>query len=97
MLFPDPNILHINTIYKPSSIAIPIRTKKNIIPTHHPLTHLPGLTIKSPVLEAIAPLPAHPIISILILVPELDSDAIIGEGEEFFAKSIAVLTVPFCS
>lgn len=97
MLLSNLNILHIHTIHKPSALSIPVRAEKDVVPTHHPLAHLPRLPIKGPVLEAIAPLPAHSIFRILKLVPELHGNAIIGEGEDLLAEPVALFPIPLLS
>ena len=47
--------------------------------------------------ESILPitaLPLHPIMRILVLIPELHGDLVIGEGEELFAQLVVVLFAP---
>jgi len=66
----------------------------NIVTTHLSLAHLPILC-KRPILETITPLPLHPIMRILILVPELDRDLILREREQLLAKSVVLLFLPF--
>lgn len=95
MLLANVSLLHIDAVDKPSALAIPVRTEHDVIPAHHPLAHLARLPIKSPVLEAIAPLPAHAVIRILILVPELDCNAVVGEGKELLAEAVVALAGPF--
>lgn len=76
-------------------ILIPplLLTNLNIIPTHHPLPHN-TILIERPILEPIAALPLHPIMGILILVPELNGDLIISKREELFTQLVVVLFVP---
>lgn len=65
----------------------------DIIPAHLPLTH-PTIFRKSPILKTIASLPLHPVTAILVLVPELHGDLVVGESEQLLAQSIGLLLVP---
>lgn len=81
MFLSNRDIFHVSTIHKPPTVSITVRADEHVIPTHHPLAHLPRLPVKSPVLETIAPLPAHPVLGVLILIPELHRDSVIREGK----------------
>lgn len=93
---PNSNILNIHSIHKPPPLPIPFNPKHHVIPRHHPLPHF-TFTIKRPILQPITPLPFHPILCILILVPELHGDAVIGEREQLFAETVGMLLLPFLS
>lgn len=90
---PNRNILNIHSIDKPPPLPIPSNPKHHVIPRHHPLPHL-TLTVKCPIFQTIAPLPLHPVLCILIFVPELHGDAVIGEGEQLFAETVGMLLFP---
>jgi hypothetical protein len=81
MFLTDRDGIYINSVTKPAPLTIPVRAEKQIIAAHHTLAHLPRLTIKGPILQAIASLPSHSIIRILILIPKLNRDPIIPESE----------------
>lgn len=95
MFLTDRDLIYIHPVNKPAPLAIPVRAEKQIIPTHHTLAHLPRLTIKSPILQTIASLPSHPIIRILILIPELNRDPIVPKSEKLLAQSIVAFALPF--
>lgn len=80
MLLPNLHPVDIHTVPKP-----PI-TLSNlyIIPAHHTLPH-PAILREGPILQAIATLPLHPVVGILVLVPELDSDLVVAKSEELLA------------
>lgn len=65
----------------------------DIVAAHLSLPHS-AVCRKGPVLKPVTPLPFHPVVCILILVPELDGDLVIPEGEEFFAQPVVELFVP---
>ena len=46
-------------------------------------------------LDPITSLPLHPIRGILKLVPELHSDLVVREGEQFFTQEVIFLLAPF--
>lgn len=94
MFLTDRDIVYIDSIQKPAPLTIPVRAKQQIIAAHHALAHLPRLRIKGPILQAIASLPSHSIIRILVLVPELHRDPIIPKSEQLLAQAIIVLTLP---
>lgn len=96
MLLPNVHLIHINAVNKPSPLSIPVRSQQNIIPAHHPLTHL-ALAIKSPVLKPVTALPTHPVLHVLILVPELYSNAILGKGKQLLAQTVVAFPRPFGS
>lgn len=95
MFLTDRDLVYIHPINKPAPLPIPVRAEQQIIPTHHTLAHLSRLIIKSPILQTITSLPSHPIICILILIPELNRDPIVPEGEQLLAQSIVALALPF--
>ena len=66
----------------------------HIITTHLPLPH-PAVLRERPVLETITPLPLQPIMRIAILIPKLDRNLIVGEGEELLAQLVALFLLPF--
>lgn len=74
------HLINIDPIHKPPPLAVPISPQNQVIPGHHPLPHLP-LLIERPILQPVAPFPLPPILTILILVPELHSDAVLCERE----------------
>jgi len=89
MLLADLNQVHIHAVLEPS-----LRVRElDIIATHLPLPHPPVLR-KRPVLKTITTLPLHAIVGILILVPELDCDLVVGESEQLLAKLVALLLLP---
>jgi len=85
MLLLDINSIDINSILKPALSSLDL----NIIPTHLPFPH-PAILSKRPVLEAITPLPLHPIVFVLVLIPELDSDFIVHESEQLLAQAAPI-------
>jgi hypothetical protein len=95
MLFADIYSINVNPINEPSPFTVPIWSKQQVIPAHHPLAHLARFPFIRPILEAVAALPAHPIFCVLILVPELHRNAVIRESKELFAESVTVFTLPF--
>lgn len=95
MFLTDWDSIYINSVNKPAPLTVPVRAEEQVIAAHHALAHLPRLTIKGPILQAIAPLPSHSIIRILILIPKLDRDPIIPESEQLLAQTIVVLALPF--
>lgn len=95
MFLTDRDSIYINSINKPAPLTIPVRAEKQIIDAHHTLAHFPRLTIKGLILQAIASLPSHSIIRILILIPRLDRDPIIPEREQLLAETVVVLALPF--
>ena len=107
MSLTDIHLVHVHPIFEPSSYPeisrgiVPYTCSRltrlldlNIITTHLPLAHLPILC-KRPILQTITPLPLHPIMRILILIPELDRDLVLEEREQLLAKSVVLLFLPF--
>ena len=94
MFLADRDVVYIDSVHKPAPLAIPVRAKQQIIAAHHTLAHLPRLAVKGPILQAIASLPSHSIIRILVLVPELHRDPIIPKSEQLLAQAIIVLALP---
>lgn len=100
-----PVLLHKPSSFNPSMLAsvplanpISINTQQHIIPTHHPLPHLPGflaLGRKRPVFQPITSLPLHVVVGIFIFIEKLHGDLIRGKGEQFLAKAVAVFFLPF--
>lgn len=95
MFVTDRDIIYIDSVHKPAPLTIPVRAKQQIVAAHHSLAHLSRLMIKGPILQAIASLPSHFIIRILVLVPELNRDPIIPKSEQLLAQAIIVLALPF--
>jgi hypothetical protein len=95
MLFADVYSIDVNSINEPSAVTVPVRSKYQVIPAHHPLAHLASFPVKCPILKAVAALPAHPIFYVLILVPELHGNTVIRESKELLAESVTVFTLPF--
>lgn len=89
MLLPNLHSININPVPKPP----PLLPNLNIIPTHLPFPHPPILS-KSPVLKPIAALPLHPIVGILVLVPELDGNFVVRESEKFLAQAVGFFFFP---
>jgi hypothetical protein len=79
VLLANVHVLNVHAFYKPPSITVTIRAEQQVIATHHALTHLPRCSVKGPIFQTVASLPPHAIFGVLELVPELNSDAIIGE------------------
>ena len=76
---------------------IPINPQQHIIPTHHPLPHLPclrPLRLKRPVFKPVASLPTHVVMRILVFIEELHGDFGGREGEEFFAEAVVKFFLP---
>ena len=94
MLLPNLRLVNIHPIHKPPPLPIPIGSNQDIIPTHHPLTHLPRLAVESPVLQPVAALPAQPIVRVLELVPELHGDPVVREREQLLPQTIPPLALP---
>ena len=89
MLLRDLDGILVDTVLEPPFSLL----NNNIIAAHLPLAHA-TIICKRPVLEAITPLPL-PTRSILVLVPELDCDFIVGKGEELFPQDVMLLFLPF--
>jgi hypothetical protein len=83
MLLRDIDSIDIDSIFEPPLF----RRDLNIIPAHLPLSH-PAILCKRPVFEAIATLPLHSIMFVLVLVPELDCDLVVRESEQFLAQAV---------
>ena len=81
--------IHIHALLEPP-LPFP---NLHIIPAHHPLPH-PPIRIERPVLQPIAPFPLHPITRILILVPKLHGDLVLGEREQFLPQPVVLLLRP---
>ncbi|PPJ51943.1 hypothetical protein CBER1_09686 [Cercospora berteroae] len=90
MLLPNLHRINIDPLLGPPLLLLNF----NIIPTHLPLPHDP-LIIKRPILQAIAPLPLHPIILILILIPKLHRNTIFCKSEQFLSKLVVFHFSPF--
>lgn len=80
MLLPNMHFINIQPILEPP----PLLPNLHIVPAHLTLPH-PSIVRKSPILQAIASLPLHTIMRVLILIPELHRDLVIGKGEKLFA------------
>jgi hypothetical protein len=89
MSLPNVNSIHIHPVHEPPLLL----RNLDIIPTHLSLPHL-AISRESPVLKPIAPLPLHSIRAILVLVPELHRDLVVGESEELFAQAVGLFFRP---
>lgn len=89
MLFRDLNGIDVHPVLKPPLVLVDL----DIISTHLPLPHAPILC-ERPVFEPVTSLPLHRIVAVLILVPELDGNLIVGPGEKLLAKAIIFLLFP---
>jgi len=103
MLLANVHRIDIYSVNEPSTLnsllrnrnAIAILPQQDIITTHHSLAHLATVRgIISPILQPIASLPLHSIVRILILVPKLHGDLVVGEGEDLFAELVGLLLLP---
>ena len=92
MLLRDVDSIDIHSILEPALFGRNI----NIITTHLPFAHT-TIICESPVLQTITPLPLHPIVLILVLIPELHRNLVVGKGEQFFAQTIRLLLLPLGS
>ena len=90
MLFGNLDCVNIDTVFEPALLL----TNGNVIPAHLSLPHT-AVFMESPVFKPIATLPLHAIMCILVLVPELDRNLIVGEGKELLAQFVVVFFVPF--
>jgi len=90
MLLGDVDSIHINTIFEPPLVF----GYQNIISAHLPLAHSAVLS-ERPVLKTVTPLPLHAIMRVLILVPELHRDLVIGECEQLLAQAVVLFLLPF--
>lgn len=61
--------------------------------THLPLPHPPILR-KRPVFQPVTPFPFHPIVGVLVLIPELDGDLVVRESEELLSQLVTLLPLP---
>lgn len=59
-----------------------------------PLPHSAVLRVR-PIFEPITALPFHSVMGVLVLIPELYCDLVVGECEELLAETIALLLLPF--
>lgn len=86
----DGHLVHIHSFYEP-----PLTLRQlDIVTTHLSLPHS-SILRKCPILEAIAALPLHTILCVLVLIPELDRDFVCCECEELFAQTVVLLPLPF--
>ena len=76
VLFRDLDFINIHALLEPPLILGDL----DIIPTHLPLPHTPILC-KRPILQSITAFPLHLFMRVLILIPELDGDLVVGECE----------------
>jgi len=67
----------------------------HIVPAHLPLPH-GAILGKRPVLEPVAAFPLHAVTGILVLVPKLHGDLVVGECEQLLAQAIVLLLGPLC-
>lgn len=89
MLLADINSININTILEPPLALL----NQHIIPAHHPLPH-PPIGRKSPILEPITALPAHTVMCILVLIPELHSNLVVRKRKQLLAQAVVLLFPP---
>lgn len=95
-------IVNIHAIHEPSSLdaffrhsnTVTVFSKQDIVSAHVSFSHLPSFTIESPILQTITPLPLHAVILVLIFIPELHSDFVVGKGEKLLAETIRLLLLP---
>lgn len=97
MFWADGDFIYVNALNKPASLAIAVRSEEQVITAHHTLAHFPRFSIKSPILQSIAPLPTHSVSRVLVFIPELHGDAIITERKELLAQTVVVLSLPLSS
>jgi hypothetical protein len=90
MLLTDLHIVYIDALFVPSFALL----KFDVVAAHLALPHSPIFS-KRPVLEAITPLPLHPILRILILVPKLNRNLVVRKSKELLAQTVVVLALPF--
>jgi hypothetical protein len=84
------HLIHIHTLLEPPILLLQL----DIVPTHLTLPHYTILT-KRPILKAITSLPFHAIVGILILIPELYCNFVVGEREQFLTQPIILFFLPF--
>lgn len=96
MFLGDRRVLDIHSVDEPSPFSVTSGAEHNVIPRHLALAHLPRGVVKGPVFETVASFPFHAIARVLVFVPELDGDAVVGEGEKFLAKTVGFLFLPLC-
>ena len=85
----DIHLINIHALLEPPLGILDL----DVVPTHLPLAHS-AILRKRPILQPITALPLHTIVAILVLIPELHRDLVIGESEELFAQAIRLLLVP---
>lgn len=85
----DVHLINIYAILEPPFGILDL----DIVSTHLPLAHS-AILRERPVLQPITTLPLHTIVAILVLIPELHRDLVVGESEELFAQAIRLLLVP---
>jgi hypothetical protein len=95
VLLGDDGILDIGPLDKPPALSVAIGPQEDIIPRHLALPHLSRLVVKSPVFQSVATLPFHLVIGILVLVPELHGNAVVGEGKQFLSQTVRLFLLPF--
>lgn len=76
---PQHHLVHIHALPKPP----PFLPNLHIIPTHHPLLHLPILR-ERPMFDPVAAFPAQRIMSIAVFIPELHRDLVLMVCEQLF-------------
>jgi len=89
MFFADLNIVDVDAILEPP----PFLTNLDIVAAHLALPH-PAVLRKRPVFKAIASLPLHTILRILVLIPELNSDLVLRERKELLTQTVVLLSGP---
>lgn len=89
MLLPNLYLVDLNAVLEPPLLF----SNFDIVPTHHPLPH-PAVLRERPIFQAIAALPLHPVLFVLVLIPELNRDPAVLESEKFFAETVVLLLLP---
>lgn len=89
VLLRDIDRVHVDPIFEPTLVI----GYQDIVTAHLPLTHATVIR-KRPIFEAIASLPLHAIICVLVLVPELHCNLVVSKGEQLLSQLIALLFDP---
>lgn len=86
------HLVHVHTLLEPPILLLQL----DVVPTHLTLPHY-AILPKRPILKTITSLPLHAVVGIPILVPELHGNLVVREREQFLAKPIILLFLPFGS
>lgn len=95
-------VVHVDAVDVPSSLdsflghghPVAAPAQDDVVGAHLSLPHLVRVPVKGPVLQTVRPLPLHAVVPVLVLVPELDGDLVVGEGEQLLAKTVVGLLFP---